>query len=273
MTIAGQACALGSSCALAASNLSNGASGSGAIALASAPTFTGNTTTFANASANSDYLVVQPGSTADQIGALEFANYAGSSQWELRKDASNALRIRDSANGADRIIGYQAGQLALNSAGSNAVVVNNTTGSGTGGFIVYNGGSTAELTVTGSGNTTATGFLSGKFYIGNSAMSAAAGAAAGTSPTIACATSCTGAQGTFSITTGASTTTGTLLTLSFPNTHSNTADCVGNLYLPGSGQVSNWEPVAGTTTLGLKIDTTALTASTAYKFTYWCGGS
>jgi len=272
-TVAGQTCTLGSTCAVAASNLSNGTSGSGAVALVNAPTFTGNSTTFANASANSDYLVVQPGSAADQIGALEFANYAGSSQWEVRKDASNTLRIRDSLNGADRIIGYQAGQLGLNSAGSNAVVVNNTSGSGTGGFIVYNGGSTAELTVTGSGNTTATGFLSGKFYIGNSAMSAAAGAAAGSLPTVACATSCTGAQGTYSITTGTSTATGTLVTLSFPNTHSNTADCVGNLYLPGTGQVSNWEPVAGTTTLVVKVDTTALTASTAYKFTYWCGGN
>ena len=256
-----------------AATVNTGTSGATVPLLNGSNSWSANTTTFANGSAAADYLVVQAGSGADQIGAVEFANYAGASQWEVRKDASNALRIRDAANGADRIIGFQAGQLGLNSAGANAVVVNNTSGSGTGGFIVYNGGSTAELTVTSSGNTTANGFLSGKFYIGNAAMTAATGAAAGSSPTIACATSCTGAQGTYSITTGTGTTTGTLATLTFPSTHANTADCVGNLYLPGTGQVSNWEPVAGTASLGLKVDTTALAASTTYKFTYWCGGN
>ena len=82
--------------------------------------------------------------------------------------------------------------------------------------------------MTGSGNTTATGFLQGKFIMGTGTMGVAAGAAAGSSPSIACATShvCDGVSGTVTLTTGTSPTTGTLATLSFPNTHSNQANCM-----------------------------------------------
>jgi hypothetical protein len=238
-------------------------------------TLTNNSTTFANSAANQDYIILQPGTgSTDQLGAFEFANYAGTSEWELRKDALEVFRMRDTVNGADRMLMYQGGQTMINSAGSSAVVVNDSTGSGTGGFIVYGGGSspTAALTVSSSGNTTAAGFVSGKFYTGNSAMTFTAGAGAGTSPTIACGTNCTGAQGTYNITVGTSPATGTLVTLNFPNTHANTADCVGNLYLPGTGQVTNWEPVSGASSLGVKVDGSALTAGSQYKFTYWCGG-
>jgi len=80
------------------------------------------------------------------------------------------------------------------------------------------------LSVTGSGNTTATGFVSGKFHdgIGNDCRWRQ-GAAAERAPAIACASrSCVrrgvlrGADG--DAVTGA-TTTGTLATLSYPNTH------------------------------------------------------
>jgi hypothetical protein len=236
---------------------------------------TNNAITFANSSASQDYIVLQPGTgSTDQLGAFEFANYAGTSEWELRKDALEVFHLRDTVNGADRLLTYQGGQTMINSAGTSAVVVNDTSGAGTGGFIVYSGGSSpaAALTVSSSGNTTAAGFVSGKFYTGNSAMTFTAGAGAGTSPTITCATNCTGAQGTYSVTVGTSPAVGTLVTLNFPNTHTNTADCVGNLYLPGTGQVANWEPVAGVSTLGVKVDGSALTAGSQYKFTYWCGG-
>ncbi len=242
---------------------------------AACASLTQNSITFANSSANSDYIILQPGTGgADQMGSFEFANDTGTSEWELRKDALEVFHLRDSVNGADRLLAYQGGQTIINSAGSSAVVVNDSTGSGTGGLIVYGGGAspTAALTVTSSGNTTAAGFVSGKFYTGNSAMTATAGAGAGTSPTIACATNCTGAQGTYSITVGTSPAAGTLVTLNFPNTHTNSADCVGNLYLPGTGQVTNWEPVAGVSSLGIKVDGSALTAGSQYKFTYWCGG-
>jgi hypothetical protein len=242
---------------------------------ATCASLTQNSITFANNAANQDYIILQPGTGGtDQLGAFEFANDAGTSEWELRKDALEVFHLRDTVNGADRLLTYQGGQTMINSAGSSAVVVNDSTGSGTGGLIVYGGGAlpTAALTVTSSGNTTAAGFVSGKFYTGNSAMTFAAGAGAGTSPTIACATNCTGAQGTYSVTVGTSPATGTLLTLNFPNTHTNTADCVGNLYLPGTGQVTNWEPVAGVSSLGVKVDGSALTTGSQYKFTYWCGG-
>ena len=200
-------------------------SGSGAVALVSAPTLTGNTTTFANSAAAELDVVLKPGSTADQIGAYTFANYSGTTQWKLRKDASNYLRLTDSVNSLDREILYQNGQSILNAgAGANAIVLNGTTNSGTGGLLVQNGGSSPStvLTVSGSGNTTAAGFVSGKSMMGTGTMTLAAGAAAGTSPTIACATShvCDGISGTVTLTTGTSPTTGTLATLSFPNTHS-----------------------------------------------------
>jgi len=137
--------------------LITGVSGSGSVlALTASPTFTGNATTFANGVASQDYLVLQPGTgSTDQIGALEFANYAGTSQWEIRKDASNTFRIRDTVNSLDREVNYAGGQTVVNSGGSASVAINNTSNAGTGGFIVYEGGSnynTAALTVTSAGN-------------------------------------------------------------------------------------------------------------------------
>jgi hypothetical protein len=72
-------------------------------------------------------------------------------------------------------------------------------------------------------------------------MTLAAGAAAGSGPAIACATShvCDGVSGTVTVTTGTSPTTGTLATLTFPIT-----------------VTANSAPAA----------------STAYTVRYWCGG-
>jgi len=277
-TVAGQTCTLGASCSIAAVNLSNGASGSGAVALVSGPTFTGNATTFANGAAAEQDLVIQPGTGADQIGALEFNNYAGTDEWKLKKDASNYLRLSDVANSLDREVFYQKGETIINAgAGSGVVGINNTSGSGTGGLIVYGGGanySTAELTVTGSGNTTANGFVAGKFMIGEGTTTMAAGAAADTSPTIACASShvCDGVSGTVALTTGSGTTTGTLATLSFPNTHTNQANCMVAPTLSGTGLVTTITWTESTTALTITANS-ALTASTAYQIRYWCGGN
>ena len=163
VTVAGQGCTLGSSCAIAAANLSNGASGTGAVALVGAPTFTGNTTTFANGAASQDYLVLQPGTGGtDQIGALEFANYAGASQWEVRKDASNTFRIRDTVNSVDRFIQYAGSQTQINSGGTSSVAINGASSSGSGGFVVYEGGlnyTTLAFAVTSSGNANVAGII------------------------------------------------------------------------------------------------------------------
>jgi hypothetical protein len=207
---------------------------------------------------------------------LQFSNYSRTAEWQVRKDASNYLRVTDAVNSLDRVILPANANTTINAgAGANAVVINNTSGSGTGGFIVYEGGSnssTAALQVTGSGNTTATGFLQGKFIMGTGTMGVAAGAAAGSSPQIACATShlCDGVSGTVTLTTGTSPTTGTLATLSFPNTHTNQANCmVSTLSATAMITTNTW--VESTTAITITANT-ALTASTAYTIKYWCGG-
>jgi hypothetical protein len=110
--------------------------------------------------------------------------------------------------------------------------------------------------------------------LGSGTMSLAANAAAGSSPTISCTSShvCDGVSGTVTLTTGTSTTTGTLATLSFPNTHSNDANCAVTATLSGSGLVTTVTWSESTTALTLTANT-ALTASTAYQLRYWCGGN
>jgi hypothetical protein len=251
--------------------------GTGNVVLANGPTFTGNATTFANSAAAEQDVTIQPGTGADQIGAFGWNSFAGISEWKFKKDANNYLRLTDVVNSLDREIFYQNGQTLINSgAGANAVVVNSSTNSGTGGFQVQSGGSSpaAVLSVTSSGNTTASGFLSGKFMMGSGTMSLGTGAAAGTSPSITCASGhvCDGVSGTVMLTTGTSTTTGTLATLNFPNTHTNSANCIVDVLQSGVGRVTTATWTESTTAVTLTANT-ALTASTAYTVKYWCGGN
>jgi hypothetical protein len=251
--------------------------GTGNAVLAIGPTFTGNTTTFANGAAAEQDVVIQPGTGADWVGALGFNNYAGISEWKLRKDASNYFKLTDVVNSLDREIFYPNNQTLINSgAGANSVLINSSTGSGTGGFYVESGGSSpaAVFSTTANGNTTATGFVSGKFMMGSGTMSLGAGASAGSGATFACVTNhvCDGVSGTAALTTGTSTTTGTLATLSFPNTHTNMANCVVTATLSGTGLVTSISWSESTTALTLTANA-ALTASTAYQVRYWCGGN
>jgi len=229
-----------------------------------------------NGANSSQTLAIQPGASAEQVGAVQFNNYSGTAEWQLRKDASNYLRVTDAVNSLDRVILPPNANTTINAgAGANAVVVNNTSGSGTGGFIVYEGGSnnsTAALQVTGSGNTTATGFLQGKFLMGTGTMGVAAGAAAGSGPTIACAAShvCDGVSGTVTLTTGTSPTTGTLATLNFPNTHTNQANCMVTT-LSATAVITSNTWTESTTAITIMANT-APAASTAYTIKYWCGG-
>jgi hypothetical protein len=266
--------------------VSVGTTGSGSVMLATSPTMSaptvsgtatmqGNVTLQNGANANQT-LAIQPGTSADQVGAVQFNNYSGAAEWQLRKDATNYLRVTDAANSLDRAILPPNANTTINAgAGANAVVINNTSGSGTGGFIVYEGGSnssTAAFQVTGSGNTTATGFLQGKFIMGTGTMTMAAGAAAGSGPTIACATShlCDGVSGTVTLTTGTSPTTGTLATLNFPNTHTNQANCIVTTQSSTAVITTNtW--MESTTAITITANT-APAASTAYTIKYWCGG-
>jgi len=346
---------------------------SGTLAVTGTTTLTGATThvgnvTVANGAAAEADVVIQPGLSADQIGAYALSNYSGTVEWKLRKDASNYFRLTDAVNSMDRLILYQNGQTGINSgAGANAVVMNNTSGSGTGGLIVYEGGSNntvAALTVTGTGaltvpgtatansfattnggiavgqagaiattnlnaatasacysggtyktagtywtgtasaadtialtpsctagtngaetltisnagstgafTTVVSGNLQAATHAGTGTMTLAAGAAAGTSPTIACATShtCNGVDGTVTLTTGTSPTTGTLATLTFPAAHTNYANCDVHV-LSATAQIVTvtWSESASVVTLTANA---ALTASTAYTVKYWCGGN
>ena len=260
--------------------------GSGSVVLATSPTLSGATlggtttaqsgVTLQNGANANQTLAIQPGSSADQVGAIQFNNYSGAAKWQIQKDANNYLRVTDAANSLDRLILPANANTTINAgAGANAVVVNNTNGSGTAGFIVYEGGSnysTAALQVGGTGNTTATGYLQGKFMMGTGTMGVAAGAAAGSSPTIACATShtCDGISGTVTLTTGTSPTTGTLATLSFPNTHTNQANCIVTT-LSATGMITSDTWTESTTAITITANA-ALTASTAYTIKYWCGG-
>ncbi len=163
-----------------------------------------------------------------------------------------------------------------NSAGANYVCINCDNNTGTSGFVVQNGtGSspTTEFQVTGSGNTTATGFLASKGWFGNYAATFTAGAAAGSGPTIGCLSghTCTNIQGTVSILTGTLPTTGTLVTINFNHTQNNKLDCATTLSLAGTGQLTTYEAVSTTTTLPITIDTTALVTATTYTLTYVCG--
>jgi hypothetical protein len=162
--------------AIAPAYVSTGTSGANIPLLSGANTWSANTTTFANGAASADYLVIKPGLSADQIGALEFANYAGTSQWEVRRDASNGFRIRDTVNSLDRFVQYAGGQTAINSGGTAAVSINNTSSAGTGGFTVYEGGAnynTLAFSVTSSGNAGVTGTLTANSLTDSSVVSAA----------------------------------------------------------------------------------------------------
>ncbi len=261
--------------------------GSGNVVLATSPTIATPTVTGATMmqgnvtlqnGANSNLtLAIQPGTSADQIGAVQFNNYGGTGEWQLRKDATNYLRLTDPVNSLDRSVFYQNGNTIINAgAGSNAVAINNTIGSGTGGFTVYEGGansSTAALQVGGTGNTTAMGFLQGKFMMGSGTMTLTAGAASGTSPTIACATShvCDGVSGTVALTTGTGTTTGTLATLGFPNTHTNQANCIVTVQ-SGNALITTDTWSESTTAITI-VANAAPATSAAYTIKYWCGGN
>jgi hypothetical protein len=237
----------------------------------------GNVTVLNGANAEAD-VVVQPGSTADQNGAFALNSYTGVAQWKLKKDASNYFRLTDVVNGMDRLVLFQNGGTTLNAgAGANAVGINNSANSGTGGLIVYGGGansSTAELTVTGSGNVTANGFLSGRFAMGSGTMTMAANSAAGSGAAMVCAAGhvCDGVSGTVTLTTGTGPTVGALGTLSFPNSHSNDANCVVSVQLAGTGLVSSVGWSESTTSLTLTANAVP-GASTAYSVRYWCGGN
>jgi len=141
--------------------------GTGNVVAAVSPTFAGNATTFANNSANTDYIVIQPGTSATaELGGIQLNSAATTpvAEWLLEEDTSYDFLIQDQGSTTPMPIftGYINGATNLSSQGSGAVTINNVNHSGSGGFIVYEGGTnynTAALTVTSSGNASVTGTL------------------------------------------------------------------------------------------------------------------
>ena len=178
----------------------------------------------------------------------------------------------------DRMTIYQGGGNTNINAGNGAyaVCLNCAANSGTSGLLVQNGAATPAtvLTVTGSGNTTATGFVSGKFFHGQRHDDAGGGRGGGDEPDrlpARRATVCDGVSGTVTLTTGTSPTTGTLATLTFPSTHTNYANCMVTTESASAVITTNtW--TESTTAITITANT-ALTASTAYTVKYWCGGN
>jgi len=258
-----------------------GTSGANVPLLNGANTWSASTTTYANNAAATDFLIVQPGtSSTAESGGLQLNSAATTpvAEWQIEEDTSYDLLLYNSGASTPMAVltAYSGGATNVSSQGTGAVTVNNVNHSGSGGFIVYEGGAnynTAALTVNSSGNTTATGFLQGKFYIGSSTMTLTAGAAAGTSPSIACTTNhvCDGASGTVTLTTGTSPTTGTLATLGFPNTHTNYANCI--VAVQSASAVLTTDTWTESTTAITITANSAPAASTAYTVRYWCGGN
>lgn len=141
--------------------------GSGSVVLTASPTFTGNTTTLANNSASTDYLVIQPGtSSTAELGGVQLNSAAATpvAEWDLEEDTSYDFLLQDQGATTPMSIltGYINAGTNLSSQGTGAVTVNNVNHSGSGGFIVYEGGTnynTAAFTVTSSGNASVTGTL------------------------------------------------------------------------------------------------------------------
>jgi len=134
---------------------------------------------------------------------------------------------------------------------------------------IGNTGSTGMFTATVAGEFTA------QTIGGTQAATIAAGAAAGTSPTIACAAShtCTAVNGTISITTGTATSTGALLTVTAPSARTNLPDCLATISLTASPYTAvTANAWSYTTTVATLSVGAALTASTAYTVVYHCLG-
>jgi hypothetical protein len=112
--------------------------------LSGTPSFTGNTTTFANNSANTDFVLIEPGTSGTpESGGLELTSATGTPEFLLEEDTSYNFKIHDSGatTPMDVFTAYANGQTNINSQGTTAVAINNTSTGGTGGLAVYEGGS------------------------------------------------------------------------------------------------------------------------------------
>jgi hypothetical protein len=123
-------------------------------------TLGGSANLFNNAAAAENDVIVQAGSGAAQNSAIQWNNYAGTSEWKWKMDTSNYLHLNDVVNSLDRETIYQNGNTNINAgAGANAICVNCANSSGTSGLLIYNGASTSAqvASINGSGQATFNG--------------------------------------------------------------------------------------------------------------------
>ena len=82
------------------------------------------------------------GLTTGQKESFVYKDWNGVSQWYMVKDVANNWALNSAIDGADHFKAYQNGETMLNSDGTAYVSVNREAGSGTGGLVVFSGGST-----------------------------------------------------------------------------------------------------------------------------------
>jgi hypothetical protein len=134
------------------------AAGTGAVVLnGSSNAGTGGTVFGSGGASPSTVATIDSGGDGTLFGYLRFFASAAE-QWRFNCASSAACNIDDWTTGSavHRIRLYANAGTELDSNAASAVTVNNTSGSGTGGFIVYEGGSNstvAAFTVTGAGAT------------------------------------------------------------------------------------------------------------------------
>jgi hypothetical protein len=144
-------------------------------------------------------------------------------------------------------------------------------------YIAQSGTDVAPRTISGDLTVATNGAVTISTVAGSTAQSTyAAGAAAGTGPTVTCTGShgCGSFSGEVTLTTGTGTPTlpATLLTITLPITRTNIPNCIVTLQ-QAAGQNTGLTWTETTSTIVLTLSGTALTASTAFPVRYICGGN
>jgi len=111
----------------------------GTLQVGGPSTFTGSTIVKNQADAEID-ATLWAGLTVGQKESFIYKDWNGNSQWYMEKDASNNWELNSATDSLDHFKAYQTGDDYINAGGTGAVRINNETNSGTGGFIVYSGG-------------------------------------------------------------------------------------------------------------------------------------
>ena len=176
---------------------------SGALSWPSTQTWQASNNIFNNNAASANFVGIQAGTGGtDQNAGIVLNSDAGANEWELYKDASETFHIKDMIASLDRFTMYSNASMNINTVGTNAITINNSSSSGTGPLIYYEGG--ANSSVVGfevSGLTTYIGAASGNgtLVIGNHLNQYAANDFAGTCTVNTSSTSCSiGLQHSFS---------------------------------------------------------------------------